>query len=145
MKARLATAIALAALGAVAALPASADTVRLTAELSGKNESPAVKSDGTGLVNASLDTASRALTWEVTYWGLSGPATAAHFHGPAEPAKNAGVVVPIAKAGDPTPFKGSKALTPEQMADLLAGKWYVNVHTAANAPGEIRGQVTKAK
>ena len=52
-------------------------------------------------------------------------------------------VIPIAKAGDQTPFKGSTTLTPEQMADLLAGRWYVNVHTPSNPPGELRGQVVK--
>jgi len=35
------------------------------------------------------------------------------------------------------------ALTDTQAADLLAGKWYFNIHTEANRPGEIRGQVTK--
>ena len=127
------------------AAPAGADTVKFTAQLSGANESPAVKTDGTGLASATLDTASRKLDWEVTFWGLSGPATAGHFHGPAESGKNAGVAVPIAKAGDPMPIKGTATLTPEQMADLMAGKWYVNIHTAANPPGEIRGQVTKAQ
>jgi len=128
-----------------AAVPANADTVKYWAELSAKNEMPAAtKSDGIGTVNASLDTASRVLSWEVVHWGLTGPATAAHFHGPADAKSNAGVVVPIAKAGDPTPYKGTATLTPEQAADLVAGKWYVNVHTAANGPGEIRGQVTKA-
>ena len=135
----------MAAAAMLLAVPAEADTVKFTAQLSGANESPAVKTDGTGMGNVTLDTASRKLDWEVTFWGLSGPATAAHFHGPAESAKNAGVVVPIAKGGDPTPFKGSATLTPEQMADLMAGRWYINVHTQANPPGEIRGQVTKAE
>lgn len=129
----------------LAALPAQAETVRLAADLSGKNEAPPVKTDGTGKATVTLDTQSRKLDWEVTFWGLSGPATAAHFHGPADASKNAGVVVPIAKAGDQQPFKGTATLTSEQMADLMAGRWYVNIHTAANPPGEIRGQVTKAQ
>ena len=51
--------------------------------------------------------------------------------------------IPIAKAGDPSPFKCSATLTPEQMADVLAGRWYVNVHTPNHPPGEIRGQLVK--
>jgi len=137
--------LAAAALLALTALPAQAQTVKFTADLSGKNESPAIKSDGTGTASATLDGATRKLTWEITFWGLSGPMTAAHFHGPADATKNAGVAVPIAKAGDPAPYKGSATLTPEQMADLMAGRWYVNIHTAANPPGEIRGQVLKAQ
>ena len=74
--------------------------------------------------------------------GLSGPATAAHFHGPAEAGKNAGVEVPIPNAGT-SPVEGSATLTEAQAADLTGGKLYVNVHTAANPGGEIRGQVTK--
>ena len=135
----------LAAAGMLLALPAAADTVKLTAQLNAANESPPTKSDGTGMATATLDTASRKLDFELTFWGLTGPATAAHFHGPAEAGKNAGVAVPIAKGGDPMPFKGSATLTPEQMADVMAGKWYVNVHTAENKGGEIRGQVLKAK
>ena len=42
-----------------------------------------------------------------------------------------------------SPFEGSATLTEAQATDLLAGKWYVNVHTEANKGGEIRGQVTK--
>jgi hypothetical protein len=71
-----------------------------------------------------------------------GPATAAHFHGPAEAGKNAGVAVAIPNATS-SPVEGSATLTDAQAADLVAGKYYINIHTAANPGGEIRGQVTK--
>ena len=77
----------------------------------------------------------------MTYSGLTGPVTGGHFHGPALAGQNAGVVVPFA-AGLVSPITGSATLTPTQVADLSAGKWYVNLHTAANPGGEIRGQVT---
>jgi hypothetical protein len=87
------------------------------------------------------DAASKKLSWKLNYSGLSGPATAAHFHGPAEPGKNAGVAVPISNTASGS--EGSATLTDAQAADLTAGKYYINVHTAANPGGEIRGQVTK--
>ncbi|MDB5484322.1 MAG: hypothetical protein JWR29_226, partial [Tardiphaga sp.] len=72
---------------------------------------------------------------------LTGPATMAHFHGPAEAGKNASVAVPITPATSPS--EGSATLTDAQAADLMAGKYYINVHTEANKGGEIRGQVLK--
>lgn len=135
------TVIAMVALGAVAfAAPASAE--KLKATLDGKSEVPATTSSGTGTADLDYDAASKKLSWTVTYSGLSGPATAAHFHGPAEPGKNAGVAVAIPNAAS-SPVKGEATLTDAQAADLLAGKLYVNIHTAANPGGEIRGQVTK--
>ena len=92
-------------------------------------------------MTATYDTDSKKLSWTGTYSGLSGPATAAHFHGPAEAGKNAGVAVPITP--NTSPLAGSATLTDAQAADLQGGRWYVNVHTAANPGGEIRGQLTK--
>src|SRR5450432_4061563 len=130
------------ALGATVALAGPAFAEKMKAALDGKSEVPANTSAGTGTADIDYDAATKKLTWKVTYSGLSGPATAAHFHGPAEAGKNAGVKVPIA---NPTtsPVEGSATLTDEQAADLVAGKYYVNIHTAANPGGEIRGQVTK--
>ena len=125
------------------AAPAFAETVSYKADLKGASEVPAINSKATGTLTATYDTASKKLTWKGTYSDLSGEATAAHFHGPAEAGKNAGVVVPIAPAK--SPMEGSATLTDAQAADLAAGKWYVNVHTAANKDGEIRGQVVKDK
>jgi hypothetical protein len=120
--------------------PAFADKFKAT--LDGKSEVPANTSAGKGTADIDYDAATKKLTYKLTYSGLTGPATAAHFHGPAEPGKNAGVEVPIPNAGT-SPVSGSATLTDAQAADLTGGKLYVNVHTAANPGGEIRGQVTK--
>ena len=128
---------------AAAALPASAEVVALTATLSAASEVPPVQSSGSGSAAITFNTETRSLTWEVQVRGLTAPVTASHFHGPSTTAANAGVMVPIAKAGDQSPFKGSATLNPEQAADLMAGRWYVNVHTSTYPPGEIRGQVMK--
>jgi len=121
--------------------PTLAETISFKAELKGSNEVPATDSKGTGTVTVTYDTASKKLTWEGEYSDLSGPATMAHFHGPAEPSKNAGVALPITPST--SPFEGSATLTDAQAAELTAGQWYVNVHTAAHPGGEIRGQVDR--
>ena len=109
--------------------------------LSGANEVPPTTSTGKGEANVSYDKATKKLTYKLTYSGLTGDATAAHFHGPAAAGANAGVVIPIGSGAPASPVEGSATLTDAQAADLLAGKWYVNVHTKANPGGEIRGQV----
>jgi hypothetical protein len=126
-----------------AASPAFAATVNYTADLKGSTEVPPNDSKGTGSVTASLDTVSKKFTYTATYAGLTGPATAAHFHGPAAAGVNAPPVVPIPATALATPIKGDATLTDAQIADLDAGKWYFNVHTAVHGPGEIRGQVMK--
>jgi Cu/Zn superoxide dismutase len=99
-----------------------------------------IASTGKGAGTFTYDPATKALTYNVTYEGLTGPAMAAHIHGPAEPGANAGPVVPFPAAA--TPITGTVTLTDVQAAELAAGKYYVNVHTAANRGGEIRGQIT---
>jgi len=136
-------AVATFTLAALAVAPAAlADSVKLKASLKASEEVPPIQSAGTGSLDGTYDTASKQLTYTVNYSGLSGAATAAHFHGPAETGKNAGVVVPV-QGSVASPIKGSATLTDAQAADLMAGKWYFNIHTEANKGGEIRGQVTK--
>jgi hypothetical protein len=119
----------------------SSNVVAMGATLNAASEVPPNTSTGTGNATVSLDKATKTLSWTVSYSGLTGDATAAHFHGPAAPGANAGVVVPIGAGSVPNPAVGSKVLTDDQIADLTAGKWYVNIHTKANPGGEIRGQV----
>jgi Cu/Zn superoxide dismutase len=120
---------------------AAAEMVKLQAELKGSNEVPPNTSSGSGKAEATFDTDSKVLTYTVTYSDLSGPALGAHFHGPSEPGKNAGIALPFKSAQ--SPIQGTATLTEAQAADLLAGKWYANIHTAANPGGELRGQMAK--
>jgi Cu/Zn superoxide dismutase len=120
---------------------ASAEIVKLQAELKGSNEVPPNTSSGSGKAEAAFDTDTKVLTYTVTYANLTGPALGAHFHGPGESGKNAGIALPFKSAQ--SPIQGSATLTETQAADLLAGKWYANIHTAANPGGELRGQMAK--
>jgi len=120
-------------------LAAQAATVKLKAALA---PGAGITSKGSGTLTATLDTATNKFTYHVTYKGLTGNATAAHFHGPADPGGNAGPQVPV-NGSVASPINGETTITAAQAKDLLAGKWYFNVHTAANPGGEIRGQVTK--
>jgi CHRD domain len=121
--------------------PAYAEQITLKADLKGANEVPPNTSPATGKAEATLDTETKVLTWTVTYADLTGPAMGAHFPGPSEPGKNAGIVLPFKTVA--SPIQGTATLTDNQMADLVAGKWYANVHTAANPGGELRGQMMK--
>jgi hypothetical protein len=126
------------------ASPSMAAMVKMKADLKPSSEVPPVtNSKGSGKVEVTYNTATHMMSWKGSYSGLTGPAVAAHFHA-GEAGKNGGVVVPIfAGKTAKSPFSGKKKLTDAQASKLMAGGWYVNVHTAANKPGEIRGQVTK--
>jgi hypothetical protein len=128
----------------VMASSALAETVKLTATLDGGQQNPPVTTKGKGTAALTFDTVKKKLSWNVKYSGLSGPATAGHIHGPAAIGENAGVAIPF-KGKLKSPIKGSAVLTDAQAADLMAGKDYVNVHTAVNKDGEIRGQIEAAK
>ncbi len=126
------------------AATASAATVKFQATLTPGAEVPPTKSTGSGEATVTLDTATHEITWDVTFKGFSSDVTAAHIHGPAEPGKNAGVVVPLGNA--PTsPIHGSAKLTPEQEQQLTGGMYYVNIHSKNNPGGAVRGQLTAAK
>jgi CHRD domain len=127
---------------AIGAGPALAETMSFKADLKpGPGISPTT---GQGNLTASYDTESRKLSWKGNVSALSGNPTAAHFHGPADPGQNAGVLIPAAgvKMGE---FEGSATLTNDQAKVVTADKTYFMVHTAANPGGEVRGQVTKGK
>lgn len=134
--------LACAALLAFAA-PSMAAAVNMKADLKASNEVPPNDSKGTGSVDVTYDAADGKLSWKGTYSGLSGPATAAHFH-IGEPGKNGSIAIPIFSGGAAkSPFQGSATLNASQAAALDDGKLYVNVHTANHKAGEIRGQVVK--
>ena len=132
---------ALAIVALMSTTVARAEIVHFAATLTGADEVPPNTSAGHGELSAELETAQKVLVYRATYTGLSGPAVAAHFHGPAAPGANAPPVVMIHDLA--SPISGTSVLTSGQVEDLLAGKWYFNVHTQATPSGEIRGQLKR--
>ena len=128
------------------AIPTAVDAapMKVTATLSGASETPPNGTKGTGVLSGNYDPATKKLTYDVTYSGLTGPATMAHFHAPAPVGKASGVEIPI-KGSVESPIKGEATLTDVEAKNLTDGMTYFNVHTAANKAGEIRGQVMVAK
>lgn len=127
----------------LAATPASALLIDLTASLdcsqaAGGAGTCGAGGSGTGTATITFDTVTNLLSWNLTYSGLSGTVTAAHFHGPATTSQSAGVQVGI---GTANPAIGSATLTDTQETQLLSELWYINVHSTSFPGGEIRGQV----
>jgi hypothetical protein len=141
------TALVLGLFAVVAAWPvAHAATVTYKTNLGGANESPPVTSKGMGTATVSVDTATKQAKWQVEYSGLSGPAAAAHIHCGAPAGGNSGVAVNLVPAGAPnSPIQGAGPMTDAQLADLDGGRCYINIHTAENKGGEVRGQLTKSQ
>ena len=119
----------------------------VTGNASGAQEIPAVVSSGTGTLTATYDADMNTLDYTITWTGLSGTVNNMHFHGPADPTISAGVQIgitgwPSTASGSVT---GSASLDETQEADLLAGKWYYNIHTTFKGSGEIRGNMTATR
>jgi CHRD domain-containing protein len=123
-----------------------------SASLTGANERPnPTTSTATG--SATISVLGGVGTYTVTVSGLTGPVTASHIHGPADPTIAVGVIVPFTITNAAASgviatgtFTGTNnpAITLDSLLVLLRnGRAYVNVHTAANPGGEIRGTVTK--
>lgn len=129
---------------ALMASAAQAAVLSWSAPLEPGQEVPPVLNapDATGSATGTIDTDTNLLTWNIVWSGLTGNVTAMHFHGPAPVGENTGIQVTI---GDTTsPSTGSSPIDPADTGDLLDGLWYINIHTARNPGGEIRGQVIPA-
>lgn len=133
------TVMAFAASGCSVLQP-DAHLAAFSTQMTGMNQVPPVATPATGRVDAVLNKNTLLLRWKVSYAGLSGPATAGHFHGPAAIGAKAAIALPL-KVPVKSPLEGQATLSAAQAADLLAGKWYLAIHTAAHPGGEIRGQM----
>ncbi len=129
------------ALVLISVAPALAVLVPLSVDMDGfqANAGLGTGSLGVGTATITLDTDSNSLSWVIVWSGLTGTPTAMHFHGPALPNQNAGVQVGTGVVGPPV--VGNAILSANQVDDLLAGLWYLNLHTDEFPGGEIRGTV----
>jgi hypothetical protein len=134
--------VATAVAGCASMRGASGSQETYQATLSGSQEVPPATTAGTGTADVRYNANNQMLSWSVTHSGLTGPVTAAHIHGPAGPGANAGVLIPFTNVGGAT-ITGEAKITPEQLAQLTSGQWYVNLHTARYPGGEIRGQLRR--
>jgi hypothetical protein len=126
------------------ASPGLAKTIKFATDLVPASEVPPTSSKGSGQASATLNTKTHVLTWDVTFGDFASPVTMAHFHGPAAIGANAGVQI-VLGTNPTSPIHGTATLTPDQQKQLVSGLWYVNVHTANNPKGAIRGQMLPAK
>jgi hypothetical protein len=136
--------LALAGFG-IATAASSKDSFTLTANLKARFDVPKPKGVPAGASGVFTGTAVEGsndqakLTWKLTFSHLTGRATAAHIH-VGKPGKAGGVLVPLCgpcRSGQ----RGTATLTHAQLQTIRSGGTYVNVHTAKNAAGEIRGQL----
>src|SRR4029453_12449760 len=108
---------------------------------------PCGVSGGSGSGTMVLNAAETELTYNISFSGLTGPTTNAHFHGPAPIGSSAGVVRGFGPAPHVSPIVGiwkntdAQPLTPAMVLNLKNGLIYANIHTQAYPAGEIRGQV----
>ncbi len=114
-----------------------------SANMLGGNEVPPNASPGSGTLTGTYDDVTNQLSWNISWINLLGTETLMHFHGPAPVGNNAGVQVDVgAISGVASPSVGLTNIAPAQGADLLAGLWYINLHTNTFPGGELRGQVS---
>lgn len=128
--------------GAASAAPMSFDV-----PLSGAEQVPPVNTPGSGVAHLTYDPATHMLSWRITYENLSGPVTMGHIHGPAARGRNAGVKIWLTEKGKEaaSPITGEASLSAEDEKEMMAGEWYINLHTKAHPGGEVRGQILPPK
>ena len=118
---------------------AAAATTNFVASLDGSHEVPPNIVPGNGTGSFQFDDATKMLSFNIEFSGLSGPEVGAHIHGPALPGVDGSVIFSLPSG---SPKVGSVGpLIPSQEVELFSGLWYVNVHSLSFPGGEIRGQI----
>ena len=143
---RITVLISMFAMALVLAACAMGPQLQFSADLTTAAEVPAPDTDGftpEGSATATLNADATELVVSGTFSGLTGPAQAAHIHGPAAPGDTASPLftLTIDNAASGSISGTWSDITAEEVEQLRDGLFYVNVHTTQNAAGEIRGQL----
>jgi hypothetical protein len=120
-----------------------------TITMTGSQETPPVTTSATGTVEANYNKLTKTLSYTVTFSGLSDSAIAAHIHGIGE----VGILAPVMQTFNNFPRRKAGTYTGSLFidgvkfteSDLLAQRYYVNIHSKTFTGGEIRGQLILAK
>jgi hypothetical protein len=130
--------LAIASLLILVAATASAGQTSFTATLNGDNNVPSIPAvTATGTGTFTLNEAQTELTFHIEYTGLSSPEIASHIH-VGNSRENGPIAFPLPLG---TPKDGVWEIPAEDVAHLLAGELYVNIHTDMYVSGEIRGNL----
>lgn len=158
---RVGTTAAALALVLIMSGAAQAQTVRFTAALSGANETPAgVVTGAFGTADVTWNGSTKTLSWIIDVYNLPTGTTNAHFHvgGPGVAGPTVVNITFPAQISNDYRLTGSATaanLLPRDAQgirswedleqSLFGGQLYINIHSSANPPGEIRGQVVRAR
>ena len=127
--------------GMTGVITVDVNAVNFVITIDGDQAVPSADTPASGSGTATFLPSTNLLSWNLSYSGLIGTETAAHIHGAAPQCEAAGIQVTLPVG---SPKIGSATLTTQQASDLLAGLLYVNVHSTAFPPGEVRGQIMPA-
>ena len=117
--------------------------------MTGAQETPPVTTNANGSIDADYNRLTKILTYRLVFYNLTRIATMAHIHGPGE----AGIAAPIVQnfnnfpGGTTGSYSGTLLIDGIKLleSELLAGRYYINIHTSTNPNGEIRGQLILSK
>ena len=119
----------------------------LSGSAAGSKEIPSNTTTGTATLSGSYNKATNALSYTITWAGLTGNISAAHFHGPATATETASPILDITIGTNGTSGSVTSTATVTDAFEnaLLDGKIYYNLHTAQYPNGEIRSQVSASR
>lgn len=125
--------------------PALAEPERYNGVLRGKNLAPPVETGGLGSVQ--LAVMGEQMSWIVSFYDLDSPPVAVQMHGPAGPGESAPMQIDLGNnwgdLGRNNLMSGKTVISPDQLATLSTGKWYLVVRTQAHPEGELRAQLQR--
>ncbi|MFQ5741784.1 MAG: CHRD domain-containing protein [Acidobacteriota bacterium] len=141
---RLLFAVSMAAVLFLSVAPVAAQVPTFIAVIQSGQEVPPTGSPSFGNGFLTFDLSTRMLCYSISFTNLASAETVAHFHGPAQPGVNAGILFDISPVPSPSGSPKTGCVGPlsgAQTQQLFQGLFYINIHSTGDPGGEIRGQV----